>query len=405
MKSKPVWSFKLAKERYVGVRRPVLSDEHVLVAFHYDKADFYQSKLLAFDPLSGKEAWSHVVDHVGNEPVNEGSVVYWSSFDGSVYALDARDGNLLWRSQVSGLNIGRPVVCGDRVVVGEILGGTGGTTWCLDRASGKTLWKFEHGGHTCSMAVADQRVFHSLVAHPLVDKPPSKWSLHALFLENGKAHWSVADRCYYYCNPIIVENRRYIYSQRLLQVRNAETGEVLSELLLGQQNASLYYFNPIIVENKLYVCSHRSFQVRNAKTGKLLSELLLEQQNASLSLAPGSDATRFYVWRDSNGQGSDTVTAIDVRSSRGILGERISLSVAWQKQEARGLCAVPQMLAGNTLAYLTHDGKLCFINPASGTLIQEQNLGTRPSTFGGMAAAHGHLFISHGRNLLALPQS
>jgi hypothetical protein len=356
MKSRPVWSFKLAKERCVGARRPVLSDKHVLVAFHYDKASFFQSKLLAFDPLSGKEAWSYVVDHVVNEPVSDGSTVYWSSFGGSVHALDAQDGRLLWLGPGCGLNIGIPVVCGDRVVVGEIHG-CSRSTWCLDRASGKTLWKFEHGGITSPMVVADQRVFFSAIAHTLIDEP-SQFSLYALSLENGKALWSVTD--------------------------------------------THAFGNLIVMKNRLYIFSSSRFQVRDAKTGKLLSELLPEQ-NASLRLAPGSDATRFYVWRDSNGQGSDTVTAIDVRSSKGFLGEKISLSVAWQKQEARGLCAVPQILAGNTLAYLTHDGKLCFIGTASGTLIQEENLGTRPSTFGGMASAHGHLFVSHGRNLLALP--
>ncbi len=354
MKSKLKWSFKLPKERRVQARRPVVIGDRVLVSFHYDKAGFFQSKLCAFEALTGDEVWNYLTDHVGNEPVAVDEITYWSSFEGYIHALDSQ-GQLIWRGPQCGSNIGVPVLSGDRLVFAEIAGGAR-FTWCLNRNSGETLWKFNGGGHAYPLTIADGRVFHSAAASTRMDEP-SKCSLYSLSLENGKGGWSVTD--------------------------------------------SRYFFNPIVWSNRLYVCSSRSMQIRDVGGGKLLAELPLESQNATLRLVPGVKDARLYVWRDSHGQGADSITAVDVSSSSGLCGKMISLSVAWRKEEPRGLCEPPLPVADQGLLYLTHDGVVCRIDAASGTLNADIPLKTKSCQFGGISLAQGHMFVTHGPNALA----
>lgn len=354
MEAQLKWSFKLPKERRVQARRPLVAGDRVLVGFHYEKAGFFQSKLCAFEAATGHEAWSYLIDHVGNEPIAVDGTTYWSSFEGSIHALDAQ-GQLIWRGPQCGRNVGIPVLSGDRLVFAEIAGGAK-FTWCLNRHSGETMWKFEGGGHAYPLAIADGRVFHSAAASTGMDEP-SKCSLHSLSLESGKAGWSITD--------------------------------------------SLYFFNPIVSGKRLYVCNSRAFQVRELGSGKLLAELPLETQNATLRLVQGTKDARFYVWRDSHGAGVDTITAIDVSSSRGFFGEKFSLSLAWRKEEARGLCEAPLPLGQHSLLCLSHDGAVCRIDARTGAIESEIRLKTQPCSAGGIALAQGQMFVTHGPHVLA----
>jgi outer membrane protein assembly factor BamB len=353
MELKPTWSFKLPNERRVHSRRPVVIGDRVLVSFHYDKAGFFQSTLCAFDVLTGDVVWTYVTDHIGNEPVALQGTTYWSSFEGVIHALDSQ-GQVIWRGPGCEANIGVPAVSGDRIVVAEIAG-QARFTWCLDRASGETLWKFDNGGHAYPLTIADGRVFHGAAASTLMDEP-SKCSLFSLSLEDGKAGWSVTDK--------------------------------------------RYFFNPVVSGARLYVCSSRSLQARDASTGKLLAELPLESQQSTLTLIAGADDTRLYVWRDGHGQGADAITAVDVSSSRRFFGEKVSLSVAWRREESRGLCEAPREVARHTLIYLTHDGVVNHLDAASGAPGKELRLKTKPCSFGGVAIADGRMFVTHGPHVL-----
>lgn len=354
MAVKPRWWFRLAGERRVSARRPVVSGDDVLVSFSFDKAAFTQSRLISFHLSSGVENWSYVVDHVANEPVATGDGTYWSSFEGSIHAL-GRDGKLLWRAPGGASNLGAPVVADGRVVVAEI-GGGAGSTWCLDAESGARLWQFEHGGHAYAPAAGEGRVFHSSAAHTRIGER-TRCTLHAIAVDSGRPEWSVAD--------------------------------------------PRYFFNPIVNQDHLYVCSSRSFQVRRADTGRLLCELPLEREDRTLVLSGGGGASRFYVWRDSHGQGADSLTAIDVGTSRGLLGRKISATVAWRREEPRGLCGSPQVLGDDLAVCLTHPGVLCWIDTRTGSVVRETALRTPASAAGGVVLTPDSLIVSHGAQVLA----
>lgn len=337
----------------MNTRVPVIADGRVYAVFFYERGSFTESKLFAFDQATGKELWSYVTDHVGNEPVVSESVAYWSSFDGSVCALDAR-GNVLWKAPGAGSGVGVPAVDAQSLVVGEL--GRGSTTWCLHRTTGATIWHFKHDGHAYPLTLAAGRVYHTSAAHTRMDEP-SKCTLYCLALESGRALWS-------------------------------SSGED-------------YMFNPVVLSDRVYVCSNRALRMFSAQGGKALEELKLEAEKTTLRLSVSSDERQLFVWRDSHGQGCDSVRAIDLKREKGLFGEKVAHSVAWIRPEPRGLCSPPIQFPSGELAYLTHDGVLCLISAGTGTIQEEVTLKSKPSSFGGIGLSGNSVAVTHGRNLFA----
>ncbi|HEU0300935.1 MAG TPA: PQQ-binding-like beta-propeller repeat protein [Longimicrobium sp.] len=352
----PAWTFRLEKERNVFARRAAVMGGTAYVAFTYDKRDFSQSKLFALDLETGAEKWSYVVEHLASEPVTDPSgVVYWSSFEGNVYALGA-GGELIWKAPGSESSIFVPCLLGDdRLVVPEVAGGAR-ATWCLDRATGRTVWRFEHGGHAYPVHCHGDRVLHSSVISTGAGRP-ARCSLFCLSAADGKGVWSVT----------------------------------------GNE----YLFDPMVLRDRVFVCSSRTVRGYSAGDGELLAELSLETENSTLNLAPCSTAEMLYVWHnDPFGEEPDSVTAVEpVIQKRLFRGETLTLRERWKAGEPRGLGAAPMAFPGEWLAYLTHDGVICVVERATGASVAEIRLKSRPNKTGGLRLAGERLIAVHGRDV------
>lgn len=357
MNLRPLWSFRLPKERQVGVRRPVVLEDRLLVSFDYERGGGYEATLIAFDAASGEERWRYAAGHVANEPVVCGAEIYWSTFGGGVHRLDA-GGNLVWRAPDAPRSLWMPVVEGNRVVVAEIQG-EAEHTWCLDRESGAERWRFRHGGHASALIVAEGHVFISAMGPPLPFGAPPRCSFHCVRLEDGRERWSVTGT-QHFLDPVVVDGRVEVWTNRSLRTYAADDGKLLGE-------------TPLAAEN-------RAFRMRHATV-------------------PG----RRYVLDDSHGEGADVLTAVDVRVARRWLGrrERIVHDVAWRRPEPRGTCALPVELGADRLVYLTHDGALCLIDAGSGEPVGEKKLGSQRASSGGITVAGDRLFVTHGRSAFA----
>jgi outer membrane protein assembly factor BamB len=352
----PRWTFRLPKERRVGARRPAVANGVAHVMFMYDRGDFVNSTLFALDLASGAERWSRAIEHIGNEPVLADGILYWSSFEGSIRALDP-DGRTRWESAHANASIGVPVLGdGGRLFVSEIAGGAA-DTWCLDRATGRLLWRFRHGGHTYRLCYADGRLYHTSVSggEPAA---PLRSALYSLDAADGRVTWSAPDRD--------------------------------------------YLFNPIVLEGQLYVCSSRRLFVLDAARGRRLAEIELGKTNATHVLAPASLPDQPVTWEDNVGQGSDVVTAFSTRTVKRFFGGKgRELIRAWRVEEPRRLCEAPVTLSGDRLIYLTHDGTLCTLAHATGERLSEVPLKSGPSEFGGIAVSDAGLLVAHGRTAFA----
>ena len=261
MNPAPRWTFRLPDERRVGARRPAVADGVAYVAFMYEKRGFWSSTLFALDLDTGSKRWSRTIEHVGSEAIAADGVVYWSGSDGSVRALDLH-GRTLWESPHADASLGVPISGeSDRLFVAEISGGAA-HTWCLDRVTGRTLWRFANGGHTYRLDHADGRIFHCAVSggEPGV---PTRGTLYSLRATDGHVEWSVRSRD--------------------------------------------YLFNPIVHDGRLSVCSSRSLLLFDAARGRPLGEIELGKENTTYLLAPSSISRQPVVWQDSAGRGTDSI--------------------------------------------------------------------------------------------------
>jgi len=103
-----------------------------------------------------------------------GNVLYIGSFEGNVYALDRRNGSVLWKFGVSDATY-LPTVSGNRVFFGS----RDFNAYCLDAETGKLIWKFRAGNFVTWVFEADGRVYFS------------SWdgNVYCMHPETGKEIW------------------------------------------------------------------------------------------------------------------------------------------------------------------------------------------------------------------------
>lgn len=102
----------------------------------------------AFSPgsapdLQGEVQWSRIVAaRVVADPVVADGIVYMTSGEKSLLALDLETGAVIWESKLGGIINESPALAGDMVYVGLI----NGLLMGIDRATGERQWTFRTGG-------------------------------------------------------------------------------------------------------------------------------------------------------------------------------------------------------------------------------------------------------------------
>ncbi len=122
------------------------------VLFFISSADI----LYALDAVTGKLVWRYRSDgagiysvRLGSSPAYRDGTIYTGFSDGSVAALIAHDGSLLWKRKLSirkGIRFAdidsSPVVDGDRIYVSTFEG----WLYALEIKNGETIWSYKAGG-------------------------------------------------------------------------------------------------------------------------------------------------------------------------------------------------------------------------------------------------------------------
>jgi alcohol dehydrogenase (cytochrome c) len=151
--------------------------------------------IAALDATSGDLIWRHVpeLERPGRSKTMSifEDMVYFGASDGSVIAIDAVNGQQRWRSEPNG----RDITSGTIVIEGKVL--AGGT--CRDRAScyisahnarsGELEWKF-----FTAQAPDEMPGFDTWAGVPLDERRASTWGLPGGYdAETGMIYWSVAN--------------------------------------------------------------------------------------------------------------------------------------------------------------------------------------------------------------------
>lgn len=110
------------------------------------------------------------------QPVVYNGVVYISSFDGVLYAVDAASGRLRWRTAIGGSLVAAPTVSDEWIMVGS----TSGAVVRLRRADGRIMWRTQLPPPVFATAG---------VLNGVVGTAAGDGKIYGLSLQDGKLLW------------------------------------------------------------------------------------------------------------------------------------------------------------------------------------------------------------------------
>ena len=140
-------------------------------------------------------AWDFPAGAVSGTPVVADKRVYFGSWDGFVYALDAKSGKLAWSYDTGTQSTVPPGVKGSVTLTADgrlLVGDADAVVHCLDAKKGKLLWKTSVSAAVTddiwsSPTVANGRVYVTMASH--LDVPCTRGHVAALDLDDGTLLW------------------------------------------------------------------------------------------------------------------------------------------------------------------------------------------------------------------------
>jgi outer membrane protein assembly factor BamB len=175
-----------------------------------------------------------------------------SNPDGFVIAMDARTGRQKWRFKSKPIEAS-PLLRGKRLFVGS----WDGNVYALNARNGKVIWSSAIGSKVnASLAYANGRIFAA----------DYTGTLHALDARTGRRIWSAGDATeFYYATPVAAYGRVYIGStDGTMYAYGAKTGNLLWAKPLG----TYVYSSAAVFDRKVYVGSYDGkFFALDAATG------------------------------------------------------------------------------------------------------------------------------------------
>ncbi len=175
--------------------------------------------------------------------------------DGFVTAMDTRTGRQKWRFKSKPIEAS-PLLRGKRLFVGS----WDGNVYALNARTGKRIWSSAIGSKVnASLAYADGRIFAA----------DYTGTLHAIDARTGRRLWSASDATeFYYATPTVAYGRVFIGStDGTMYSYGAKTGNLLWAKPLG----TYVYSSAAIFDRKVYVGSYDGkFYALSAATGDVV---------------------------------------------------------------------------------------------------------------------------------------
>jgi serine/threonine protein kinase/outer membrane protein assembly factor BamB len=176
----------------------------------------HNSYLLALDAKSGSQLWRNSTA-LGGQVVSGlqvmNDVIYLNSTRSAngtlddttnyIYAFNAKDGSMLWRSsRIDNAIVNPPTAANGAVYFGS----QNGYAYALDVGTGKTLWRYNAGGAVYPTPVVVNSVVYIGVAVPDSGGGFSGNGFIAALNANGSERWRHVLRGYYSGAPLVVSN-------------------------------------------------------------------------------------------------------------------------------------------------------------------------------------------------------
>lgn len=170
-------------------------------------------------PGSPRRAWfrSFVEERIGArvEAIVADGLCFVGTYAGNVYALDVRDGRIVWQTAVGGPIGHSPCYHGGRLYVCSDEGFERGGLWCLDAKTGELIWRYEaHAGIWNSPVCDGEKVY-------VGDRAGL---FHAVDLQQG--------------------GRRWTYQTGAMILKPASLSLDASRIVVGSEDMHIYCFAP-----------------------------------------------------------------------------------------------------------------------------------------------------------------
>jgi outer membrane protein assembly factor BamB len=318
-------------------------------------------------------------DSVNYSPVVADGIVYTSSYDGNLYALNAGTGEKIWNYNVTALGIGSsPTVAEGFVYVGS--GDQSRFLYAFNAYNGGLLWTAYVGASVTS----DPTIVNGVIYLAANGMYGSSSCVLAIDAKTGAELWNYSSTNNLACTPAVVDGVVYIGSGGgCVHALNAGDGH---EIWSYTRNDAEYLTSPSVVNGVLYVginggsIGTYGFYALNATNGAELWKYMASGiENYVLTTAAVYDGT-VYV-------GSRNGDVYALKAADGTL--------IWHIMAGHWLFSSPAVVEG--IVYLgSGDGNFYAINGTDGAILWNYAINSSP------AFDHGALYIgSCGHNLYA----
>ncbi len=162
-----VWKKRLSGAEAIH-SSPAFDENLLFIGTENDGARHNPSYLYAINPENGEIEWRFEIDVVPNKlnlvhaaPAVLNGVVYFGSENGYFYAVDSKDGKLVWKKKIASSGMMPGVSASAALGYGKVFVGTWeGKFFALSQEDGSIIWQkeLEGTGTDSSAVVADEKV-------------------------------------------------------------------------------------------------------------------------------------------------------------------------------------------------------------------------------------------------------
>jgi outer membrane protein assembly factor BamB len=318
--------------------------------------------------------WKYTTgDSVNYSPVVANGIVYICSYDGNLYALNAKTGQKIWNYNASILGIGSsPTVADGIVYVGS--GDQNRYLYAFDAYNGELLWTAYIG----ATVTKDPTIVSGVIYLAADGLSPSPSCILAIDAKTGVEIWNYSSPNPLGCTPAVVNGVVYTASgDGYVHAINAANGQ---EIWKFTQDDADFLCSPTVVNGILYVGINGAgmqtnvFYALNATNGaELWKYITSDAGNYVLSTAAVCDGTVYVGSR--NG---------DVYAFNAVDG-----TLLWHIMAGHFLFSSPAVVGG--IVYIgSGDGNLYAMKGMDGTILWNYTINSSPGNFVYSSPAYGY---------------
>lgn len=257
-------------------------------------AGSYDGHLYAIDAKTGGLVWKFKTDgEIYSTPAVEGGVVYFGSRDKNVYAVDANTGKQVWKFETGGPVMTSPVVAEGNVYIGSM----DLYLYAISAKDGKREWR---------MQLPDYEKYSGVYSSPIYSDGILYYAgkngmIYSASAKSGGRNWSYRTNSAIYGSPVLRDGILYFtaYNRTFFALKAADGSFVWRKNL----DNKLAYASPVVTADKIYMAL-KSGEVKvynRADGGEAATYKFADEVNSTPALAAngflyvGCDDGGFYA--------------------------------------------------------------------------------------------------------------